>query len=52
MTERIARLMHFQWERMHHDARIALPDDLQLTVTVATPSKADEYQVKILAIVD
>ena len=29
MTERIAGLMHFQWERMHHAARIALPEDFQ-----------------------
>ena len=31
MTGRIQALQHFQWERMHHAARIALPDDLQLT---------------------
>ena len=31
MTERIRALMHFQWERLHHAARIALPEDLELT---------------------
>ena len=31
MTERISRLKHFQWERMHHAARIKLPADLKLT---------------------
>ena len=30
MTERIANLKHFQWERMHHAARITLPEDLKL----------------------
>lgn len=30
MTERLRALMHFQWERMHHAARISLPDDLDL----------------------
>ena len=31
MTERIQALKHFQWERMHHAARIQLPEDLKLT---------------------
>ena len=31
MTERIQALKHFQWERMHHAARIQLPDDLALS---------------------
>ena len=31
MTERIQALMHFQWERLHHAARIHLPEDLDLT---------------------
>lgn len=31
MNERIASLKHFQWERMHHAARIALPEELALT---------------------
>ena len=31
MTERIQALMHFQWEHLHHAARIRLADDLPLT---------------------
>ena len=31
MTERIQALKRFQWERLHHAARIALPEDLKLT---------------------
>ena len=31
MTERIQALKHFQWEHMHHVARIRLPEDLELT---------------------
>ena len=31
MTGRIQALKHFQWERMHHSARIQLPEDLELT---------------------
>ena len=30
MTERIQALKRFQWERLHHAARIALPEDLKL----------------------
>ncbi len=30
MTERIAGLKHFQWERLHHAARIQLSEDLKL----------------------
>ena len=31
MTERIAALRHFMWERCHHAARISLPGDLPLS---------------------
>ena len=31
MNERIASLAHFQWERLHHPARIQLPENLELT---------------------
>ena len=40
MTERIQALKHFQWERMHHAARIALPDDLKLTCRDRSDSDA------------
>ena len=31
MTERIAALRHFMWERCHHAARISLPENLPLS---------------------
>ena len=31
MTDRIQALMHFQWERLHHEARVSLPETLPLT---------------------
>ena len=31
MTQRIQAMLHFQWERMHHAARIALPENLSLS---------------------
>ena len=30
MTERTQALAHFQWERLHHAARVELPEDLKL----------------------
>ena len=31
MTQRIQAMLHFQWEGLHHAARISLPEDLSLT---------------------
>jgi len=45
MTQRIQAMLHFQWERMHHTARIALPEDLSLTYR--DPSLSDAMRTTL-----
>ena len=47
MTERIQALMHFQWERLHHAARIQLPEGMALTFRDPSVSEAARTSLRL-----